>query len=346
MNYHLYAVRPIPQSTVEIGLGADPLLLDAAHVDNTAYHVNGNDGVSAAWFEPKLDQFDVFLERLWHDHDDWGKTDEIILRDGICFVAGWRSAEAAETSDDADGDGIADAHDKPDFAPVYVRTHVDTVSGTQKRVTLYVELRNLGQSREPYHGDLEVSWAYEAESGPIVARRPGSPSADPQIATAPLYPASSTEAVTMTGQSTLYLERSWMVEADTWETSTPFSDPLVFTVEIDPSNEIDELDESNNVLAIALGLWSEEVGLFGLHALDVEIHLSPRVMERLGTLRLRGWQTHPVDASVLGDAEFTAVDVARERLGEFAAILANADQGDVFAVILEGTAVIAFDIAH
>jgi hypothetical protein len=137
-----------------------------------------------------------------------------------------------------------------------------------------------------------------------------------------------------------------MVDAGEWEASDPFSDPLTFTVEVDPNDDVDELNESNNACEIALGLWSEAVGLFGIHALDVEIQLSPRVVDRIGTLRLRGWQTHPVDATVLGDDDFTAVDVPRERLGAFAEILANADQGDLFAALIDGTAVIAFEVAH
>ena len=347
VKYHLYAIRPIPNSAAEVGLGTDPLLLDDAQVDNTEYHINGNDGVSTSWFEPKLDQTDVFLESLWHDHDDWGKTDERYLQDGICFVAGWRTEETAETSNDADGDGIADDQDKPDFEPVYVRTHVDTVSGTQKKITLYVELRNLGQAREPFYGTVDVHWErVQDTSGPIAALRPGLAASGTQVAVNPLYPDSSTEAVSVSGQSTVYLEHSWMVDAGEWEASDPFSDPLTFTVEVDPDDDVDELNESNNACEIALGLWSEAVGLFGIHALDVEIQLSPRVVDRIGTLRLRGWQTHPVDATVLGDDDFTAVDVPRERLGAFAEILADADQGDLFAALIDGTAVIAFEVAH
>ena len=346
VKYHLYAIRPIPNSAAEIGLGADPLLLDDAHVDNTEYHRNSNDGVTTAWFQPKLDQSDVFAERLWHDHDDWGRTDELYLQDGICFVAGWRTAETTQAAGDADGDGIPDEHDKPDFQPVYVQTHVDTVSETGMKITLFVELRNLGQSREPYYGDVDVYWEHVQGGGPVAARRPGTSSSGTQPAVNPLYPDSSTDAVTVSGQSTVYLEHSWIVSRDEWDASDPFSDPLTFVVDVDPDGEVDELDESNNTVELTVGAWSEAIGLFGLHALEVEIQLSPRVMDRLGTLRLRGWRTHPVDASVLGDANFTAVDVPRARLGDFASVLANADEGDLFAVLIDGTAVIVFDIAH
>ncbi|UCF09774.1 MAG: hypothetical protein JSW65_06865 [Candidatus Bipolaricaulota bacterium] len=347
VKYHLYAIRPIPSSSVEIGLGADPLLLDDTRVDNTAYHRDSDDGVATAWFEPKLDQFDVFLERLWHDHDDWGKTDEIVLQDGICFVAGWRTAAAAQTSNDADGDGIADEYDKPDFQPVYVRTHVDSVSGTQKKLTLYVELRNLGQSREPYYGQVDVHWEHVQDAGPMSIRRPGSSSSSgSQAAVAPLYPESSTEVVSMSGQSTERLEHSWAVDADDWEASDTFSDPLILTVDVDPDDDVDELDDSNNGLEIALGSWSVDVGLSGIQALDVEIQLSPRVMDRLGPLRLRAWQPHSVDASILGDADFTAVNVPHERLDEFAQALANADQGDLFAVLIQEADVLLLDVAH
>jgi hypothetical protein len=346
VKYHLYAIRPIPNSAAEIGLGADPLLLDDTLVDNTAYHVNGNDGVSTTWFEPKLDQSDVFVERLWHDHDDWGKTDERYLQDGMCFVAGWRTSGTAQTANDSDGDGIADEHDRPDFQPVYLRAHVDAVTETQKKITLYVQLRNLGQPRQPYYGDVYVHWEYAQDAGPRGIRAPGTSPSGPQAAANPLFPDSSTEAVTMSGQSTVYLEHSWMVDVDTWNASDPFSDPLTFTVDIDPDDDIAELDESNNALEIELGLWSEAVGLFGMHALDVEIHFSPSVKGRVGMLPLRGWQVHPVDASVLGDADFTAVEVPRKRLGDFASILANADEGDLLGVLIDGTAVIVFDIAH
>ncbi len=346
VRYHLYAIRPIPSSTVHIGLGAAPLVLDSSHVDNTEYHLHGNDGVSTTWFEPKLDQSDVFNERLWHDHDGWGKTEERILQDGVCFVAGWRGDVGTPTAADGDGDGIADEHDKPDFQPVYVRTHVDTLSGGQRKITLVVELRNLGQPSEPYHGDLDVHWEHVTDALPAARRRPGTSGSGPQPAPNPLFPTSSTETITVSGQSTVQLQHSWVLGRDDGNAGDPFTAPLTFTASVDPDGEVSELDEANNRCEIALGAWCTTDGLFGVHALTVEIHLSPSVMERLGPIRRRGWTSHPVDASKLGDASFTAFDVPRDRLDEFTSVLAAVDEGDLFSVSIEGTTVVVLDVLH
>lgn len=350
VKYHLYAIRPIPSSTVELGAGAGPLLLDDTLVDNTEYIVNGNDGVSTPWFEPKLDQSDVSLERFWHDNDDWGKTDELYLQEGICFVAGWRSDEAAEESAeaaDSDGDGIADEHDKPDFEPVYVQTHVDTISDSSVKVTLFVQLRNLGQSREPYYGGVEVRWEHVQDSGtPVREINPPVQASGPQVAANPLYPDASTETVTCSGQSTLWLEHSWLLNRDDWEAGDGFAQPFVFTVEVDPDDDVSELNESNNFFQATMGSWSQETRFNGPLLHIHEIHVSPRVRERMVGLRMPSWGMTPVDASVIGDADFFAINLASIVQSDLADALTDADQGDLFTVAVTTAGVVFVDVAH
>ena len=347
VKYHLYAIRPIPSSAVEIGQGAGPLLLDSAHVDNVEYHINGNDGVHSTWFEPKLDQSDVFLERLWHQNDDWGKTDEFYLKEGICFVAGWRTETAASTEPDSDGDGHPDSHDKPDFQPVYTRMHVDSVTETSVKVTLFVELRNLGQPREPYYGGVEVRWRHaEGIGSPKKNAAPPGQGSGPQVAANPLFPNVVTETATYSGQSTLYLENSWMLSREEWEASDGFTHPFTFTIEVDPDDDVDELNESNNLCEITLGSWSEETGFLAAESQILQIHLSSQIRNRIGLVRLRSWRVHPVDPSILGDSSFIAFEVSQSDLAEVTSILADADLDDLFVVIVAGTGVALVDVMH
>ena len=348
VKYHLYAIRPIPSSTVELGFGAGPLLLDDAHVDNTEYIVNGNDGVSTTWFEPKLDQSDVFLERLWHDHDDWGKTEERYLQEGICFVAGWRSDEVAESNaaEDSDGDGIADEYDKPDFEPVYVRTHVDTITDTSIKITLFVELCNLGQLREPYYGGVEVHWEHVQAGTPARRVTPPAQGSGPQVAVNPLFPDTSTETAAYSGQSTLYLEHSWLVSRDEWEASDGFSQPFAFMVEVDPDNDVDELNETNNNLHVSLGSWSQETGFSGPLMRIREIHLSSSVRERIIGARVRTWGMTPVDPPGIGDPSFFAISVTNVDQSELSAAFSSADQGDLFTASVAAAGVLFVDVAH
>ncbi|MCK5806209.1 MAG: thrombospondin type 3 repeat-containing protein, partial [Lentisphaeria bacterium] len=335
VKYHLYAIRPVPLSSPNIGLGADPLLLDDSMVSNLNYHLNGNDGVSSTWFEPDLEQVGEFAEDFWHDHDDWGKTDELILQGGICFVAGWRESSTASTGPDTDGDGVpnsedncldiananqrdsdgdgyGDACDKPDFEPVYVSTQVDSVSESQVKVTLFVQLRNLQQLREPCYGSVKVYWEHvEEEEAPVRRVTPPTQDSGPQAMANPLFPDTSTETVTYSGQSTLYLEHSWMLDRDEWEASDGFSHPSVFTVEVDPDDDIDEMNELNNVCEITLGSWSAEVGFLAAESLILEIQLSSQVKDRFGSMQLRNWGSQPVDPFVLGDPSFIALNVPR-----------------------------------
>ena len=349
VRYHLYAIRPVPSSSPNIGLGVDPLLLDAAMVVNLNYHINGNDGVNSSWFEPDLEQAGHFAEDLWHDHDDWDKTDEIILQDSICFVAGWRSDETTASAPDSDGDGIADDHDKPDFQPVYVRTEVESISESSVKVTLFVEVRNLGQQREPYYGGVEVRWEHvqeESNGTPVRRVTPPAQGSGPQVAANPLYPDTSTETVTFSGQSTLYLTHSWLLDRDEWEASDGFSHPFTFTAEVDPDNDVDELDEANNLCEIALGSWSDEAGFLAAESQILEIQLSSQVKDRVGSMRLRTWGTQPVDPSVRGDPSFVTVSVPRQDFGEIASLLTSANQEDLFVVIVAGAGVIVVDVVR
>lgn len=346
-KYHLYAIRPVPSSSPNIGLGTDPLLLDASMVSNLNYHLNGNDGVNSTWFEPDLEQAGHFAEDFWHDHDDWGKTNELILQDGICFVAGWRSETTASTDPDSDGDGIPDEHDNPDFEPVYVRTQVETITEISVKVTLFVQLRNLQQPREPYYGGVKVHWEHVEDAGMPVRRvTPPTQGSNPQMAANPLFPDASTETVTYSGQSTLYLEHSWLLDRDEWEASDGFSHPFAFTVEVDADDDVDELNEANNLCEITLGSWSAEIGFVAVESLILEIQLSSQVKDRVGSMRLRNWGSHPVDPSILGDPSFTALNVPRQDFAEITSMLTDANQEDLFVVIVIGSGVALVDVMH
>ena len=352
VKYHLYAIRPVPSSSPNIGLGAAPLLLDAAMVDNVNYHIHGHDGVHSTAFEPDLEQAGHFAEDIWHDHDDWGTTEELILQDGICFVAGWRSDETAPTSAsaDSDGDGIADDYDKPDFEPVYVRTHVDTISDASVKVTLFVELRNLGQSRAPYYGSVKVHWEHvqdsEAAGTPGRAIYPLAQGSGTQVMANPLYPDASTETVTYSGQSTLTLEHSWLLDRDEWEAADGFIHPFVFIVDVDPDDDVSELNEDNNAFQAAVGLWSQETGFNGPLLRIHEVHVSPSVRQRMVGIRTRAWGMTPVDASVIGDADFFAITLASLVQSDLADALTDADQGDVFTVTIAAAGVVFVDVVH
>ncbi|MEW5826376.1 MAG: hypothetical protein AB1778_06040 [Candidatus Bipolaricaulota bacterium] len=338
VKVHLYAIRPVPASAVEIGKGADPLLLDSAAVENVSYHVDGYDGVATGEFEPKGNQSDVFAERLWHDGDDWGRTREIILQDGIAFVAGWRSADAS-----ASGSAAADAH--PNFEPVYVRTHVDMVSADAVRVTLFVELRNLKHAQTAYSGPLDVTWERVTTSGPI--RLSGSVavgSSATQAAPVSLYPDVSTTSETWSGQSTLYLEHTWQLRRDDWEAGDGFIYPFAFNVTADPDAVVTESDETNNLLTVTIGSWSPAVGFGGSLPGSTSVCLSPQVRDRLAQSPTRLWRMTPLDASLLGDADFSCVDLGGVAASTVAAALSGIDQGDLFTVAVADYVFV--DLAH
>jgi len=340
VRYHLYAIRPVPADSPNIGLGAAPLLLNSAHVQNVFYHLNANDGVQTPRFEPNIEQAGVFQETMWHDDDAWGMTDEIILQDGISFVAGWRSAGATPSQGDATG------QDRPDFEPVYVRTHVDTVSASAVKLTLYVELRNLRELQAPYSGGLDVRWERVASGTsmqPIGGPAGGSGT---PVAPRPLYPDVSAETVTWSGQSTLYLEHSWLLGRDEWEASDAFDHPLTFTVAVDPEDVVDETDETNNAWTITVGSWSQETAFGGPLSRIREIHLSPQVRARIGTPYTKSWQMTPVDASVIGDADFFAISLATVDTAAVAQALSTADQGDLFSAAIASAGVVFVDLAH
>ncbi len=363
VKYHLFAIRPVPASTVNIGLGAAPLLLDDAMVRNVEYHVNANDGVGSSWFEPRLEQTDVFAEDLWHDGDSWGRTDELILQDGICFVAGWREAGATSTAADNDGDGVAnatdncldisnpsqhdsdgdgygDACDMPDFEPVCVRVEAETVSASNVKVTLYVEIRNLQQPREPYSGGVDVTWTHVEVGTTTRPARAISPPSGTQVAANPLFPTTSTETVTFVGASTAHLKRSWLVDRDDWDASSGLARPLTFTAVVDTDNQINEMNEANNTCMVSVGSWSSEVGLFASGRIR-EIQLAAQVKDRVGAMRLAAWKPRSI-----GEGMYVSLQISRQDWPQVLALLAGVDRGDLFMVEIEGADVIIVDVVH
>jgi hypothetical protein len=312
-------------------------------VSNVHYHANGHDGVSSTSFEPDFDQAAI-VEDLWHDDDDWGSTDEIILQDGISFVAGWRTA--TETVADSDGDGCAEDRDMPDFTPVYVRTHVDTLSETSVMLTLYVEIRNLQQPCAPHTGAVDIHWkrvetGTQALAVTSAAQRSGAP-----VAVVPLYPDDSTEAATWSGQSTLYLEHSWLLDRTAWESNDGFLHPFTFTVAVDSDGDVAELGEGNNTLTVTAGSWSLQTGFGGPISRVREVHVSPDLRQRMVGAGARTWKMAPVDASAIGDADFFSISLATVSAADVAAALSLADQGDLFTATVLSAGVVFADIAH
>jgi len=152
--------------------------------------------------------------------------------------------------------------------------------------------------------------------------------------------------VTWSGQSTLYLEHSWQLDRDDWEASDGFDHPFAFTVAVDPDDDVDEMDEGNNAWTVTVGSWSQESGFGGPLLRIREIHLSPQVRQRIGRFRTQSWPMTPVDESVIGDADFFAVDLADVEPATVAEALSNADQGDLFTATVASAGVVFADLAH
>lgn len=362
VKYHLFAIRPVPAGSVNIGLGVDPLLLDDGAVRNVEYHLNGNDGVVSSWFEPKLEQIDVFVDDLWHDGDGWGRTSELILQDGICFVAGWRAATTTSPGADNDGDGVVnaadncldvvnpaqhdsdsdgygDACDVPDFQAVCVRVDAEVVSNSSVKVTLYVEIRNLQQPREPYVGAVDVKWTQVASITTQPRRTISSPTG-PQVAVNPVYPLTSTETVAFVGASTAYLQHSWRIGQEDWDESAGFARPIEFTILVDPDNKIGETSEANNSCTVSVGSWSSDPGLFASSRIR-EIHLASQVKERIESSRLAMWKPRQV-----GDGMFISLQIPREDWPQILSLLGSIEQVDLFMVKIEGTDTLTVNVVH
>ena len=148
------------------------------------------------------------------------------------------------------------------------------------------------------------------------------------------------------GQSTLYLEHSWVVSRDEWEVSDGFTHPFAFTIEVDPDDGVDELNESNNFFQLTLGSWSQETQFDGPLMRIRQIHLSSRVRERIAGIRSKPLGMTPVDASDIGDPDFFAISLAGVDQAELAEALSSADQGDLFSAAVAAAGVMFVDVAH
>ena len=156
----------------------------------------------------------------------------------------------------------------PDFEPVYVRTKVEAISEASVKVTLFVQLRNLQQPREPYHGGVDVRWEHvlQEETG-IQARLHGilGQGSGTQMAPDPLFPDTATETVMYSGQSTLYLENSWLIDRDDWEASDGFGHPFMFTIEVDPEPYGDNFARPARLLPLEAKALVAAIDLLGEH---------------------------------------------------------------------------------
>jgi hypothetical protein len=367
VKYHLYAIRPVPESAVEIGLGADPLLLDNTMIANVLYHRNNNDGVQTSWFEPRLEQ-DLFTDEfdLWHDGDDWGKTNELSLQDGICFVAAWRES-SSQTGADNDGDGVPNSQDNcldianadqsdldhdgygnacdlPDLQPVYVGCVIDEASETKVKVTLTIQIRNLGQERELFSGPLRITWTGPQSDD---TAQPGRPqrqtSGISQVAVKPLFPNTVTEDVDFPyGPSSITVENSWLVDRELWDESSGFTQPLPFSIEVDPQKAVSELNEMNNTCQLEIGAWSHPMTIHPRGDILTKIQLASQVKDRLDTTQLRGWDIRPVE----GIGGLFEIDVPRNEWAQMKSMLAGVNQGDLFVVHVVGSDTVIVDIVH
>jgi len=316
VNYHLYAVRPTEDVNPTEGDCVNWL------VNGTEWHdENGpSDGRNGRSFKP-ADRtplaFSSGLSGTVITHASlWPETSDLDHADGSCFVASWYDDDGdgiytdqdncPDTPNpdqlDSDNDGIGDPCDLPDFTattatqtlpfPSHGGVLVEDFNASLYKVTVNASLRNIGVDAGP--DDVAIRWHGPGAYSPV---GPCSTSPSGLVACAhdPLwsfYPNVVNDVVSTSGFP-MQVSNSWVVERASWDRAINDCVPLHFSLAIDPTDAVEELDESNNVLSLVVGSC-DDIGFTELIGQDLErltIHRDLR--ERLQGLEIKGIEDHP-----------------------------------------------------
>jgi hypothetical protein len=293
IKYNLYAIRPTEDVTPT---GGD---CDGWLVDDTQWHSDGgtDDGQGGRPFHPDDTQLIA---------SSWPETTDLDAVDGACFVARWFDEDGdglysdqdncpdipnADQSD-TDNDGFGDVCDLPDFTPSLGAVTVKGFNASLYMVTLSARIDNIGTDVGP--PDAQLRWEGPGMYTPVGPCSTG-PSGIVACAYDPLwsfYPNVVNETISTAGLPTM-VSNSWLVERTSWDRAVDDCLPLHFSLTIDPADAVEELDEANNDLDVAVGGCGDSrfIDLIG-HDLD-RLTLPWDLRERLQGIRVEGIYDHP-----------------------------------------------------